>query len=94
MGQLLSESARFSIWFGSDAKKKATSPKHLGMLSLTTIRQLQHVYDAWTSYISAYEASGGKVEAFAVEEDSLRRALREAISSISEARRSFEGGGQ
>ncbi|MEU7384190.1 MULTISPECIES: hypothetical protein [unclassified Streptomyces] len=90
VGQLLSESARFSIWFGSEAKKKIASPKQLAILSLTTNKQLHHVYEAWASYIAAYETSGGKVGAFDSEEDTLRRALSDAISNLAATRRSFE----
>src|SRR3982750_4702272 len=35
VGQLLSEGARFSIWFGSEAKERVSSPKRLAELSLT-----------------------------------------------------------
>lgn len=91
VGQLLSESARFSIWFGSEAKRKVSSPKQLAVLSLTTNDQFHRVYEAWASYTGAYEASGARVGDFDSEEHSLRRALLEAISKLVEARGRFEG---
>ncbi|MGA5343929.1 hypothetical protein [Streptomyces variabilis] len=91
VGQLLSESARFSIWFGTEAKKKISSPKQLAVLSLTTNEQLHCVYEAWKSYIDTYEASDGRVGAFDSEEDSLRRALLDAINNLAATRRRFEG---
>jgi hypothetical protein len=91
VGQLLSESARFSIWFGAEAKVRVASPKELAVLSLTTNDQLHHVYEAWTSYIDVYAAYGGRVGTFESEEDSLRRALLEAIRNLVETRGRFEG---
>ncbi|MGW2895398.1 hypothetical protein ACWDAO_12450 [Streptomyces sp. NPDC001212] len=91
VGRLLSESARFSIWYGSEAKRKIASPKQLAILSLTTNEQLHRVYEAWTSYITAYEESSGKVGAFDSEENTLRQVLFDAISNLAATRRSFEG---
>ncbi|MFJ8002533.1 hypothetical protein ACIQ7D_36425 [Streptomyces sp. NPDC096310] len=91
VGQLLSESARFSIWFGSKAKEQVSSPKQLAMLSLTTNEQHRHVYEAWASYIDAHEAYSGKVESFKDEEESLRRALSDAINNLAVTRSSFQG---
>ncbi|MFJ4005842.1 hypothetical protein ACIPWL_20665 [Streptomyces sp. NPDC090023] len=91
VGRLLSESARFSIWFGSEAKKTA-SPKELALLSLTTNEQHRHVYEAWTSFIDAYNASGRKAGSFDSELDALRQVLLDSISNIAATRRDFEGG--
>ncbi|MFD5753306.1 hypothetical protein [Streptomyces sp. NPDC127033] len=91
VGQLLSESARFSIWFGAEAKKQVSSPKQLAVLSLTTNEQHHHVYEAWVSYVDAYEASGGKVKTFKAEEDSLRRTLSDAINNLAVTRSRFQG---
>ncbi|MGW4290371.1 hypothetical protein ACWEIK_25945 [Streptomyces sp. NPDC004673] len=91
VGRLLSESARFSIWFGSEAKKIA-SPKQLALLSLTEGEQHHHVYEAWISFFDAYNASGRKAGSFDSEEDDLRQVLLDSISNIAAARRDFEGG--
>jgi hypothetical protein len=91
VGQLLSEGARFSMWFGSEAKKKISSPKQLAALSLTTNEQLHGVYEAWTSYIEAYEGSGRRVGGFDSEERALRRALHDAITNLAGARQGFDG---
>ncbi|MGV9503900.1 hypothetical protein ACWDQ0_37140 [Streptomyces sp. NPDC003642] len=89
VGQLLSESARFSIWFGSEAKK-TVQPQQLAVLSQTTNNQLHQVYEAWVPYINAYEASGKKSGAFESEEDSLRQALVDAINNLAAARTSVQ----
>jgi hypothetical protein len=89
VGQLLSESARFSIWFGSEAKK-TVQPQQLAILSQTTNNQLHQVYEAWVPYINAYEASGKKSGAFESEEDSLRQALVDAINNLAAARSSAQ----
>ncbi|MFG3044350.1 hypothetical protein ACGFZR_05400 [Streptomyces sp. NPDC048241] len=91
VGRLLSESARFSIWFGSEAKKTA-SPKELALLSLITNEQHRHVYEAWTLFIDAYNASGRKAGSFDSELDALRHVLLDSIRNIAAARRDFEGG--
>lgn len=90
VGRLVSEGARFSIWFGSEAKKKVSSPKQLAMLSLTTNEELHRVYLAWISYIDAYESAGGRVGCFDSEERSLRRALLDAISNLAATRAGFD----
>jgi hypothetical protein len=89
VGQLLSESARFSIWFGSRAKKEV-SPKQLALLSQTTNEQLHHVYEAWVPYINAHEESGRRVGTFESEEEALRCALSDAIRNLAETRKSNE----
>ena len=89
VGQLLSEGARFSTWFGSEAKSTVSSPKELAMLSLTTNEQLRNVYEAWAVYIDAYEVSHGKVGTFELEEHSLRQSLLNAISNLVATRGDF-----
>lgn len=90
VGQLLSESARFSMWFGSEAKRRVSSPNQLAVLSLTTNEQLHRVYEAWVPYINACEESGGKVGRIDSEERSLRQALLDAISNIAKTRERFD----
>jgi hypothetical protein len=92
VGRLLSESARFNIWFGSEAKGKANSPKQLAVLSQTMNKQLHHIYEAWKPFIGAYKASGGRVGTFESEENALRQALADAINTLSATRKSFQGG--
>lgn len=89
VGQLLTEGARFSLWFGSEAKEGASSPEQLAKLSLTTNEQLHRVYDAWVSYRDAYELSGGVLERLDTEESYLRRAMFDAVTSIMETREHF-----
>lgn len=82
VGRLLSESAKFSMWFGSEAKKKVSSPKQLAVLSLMTNEEFYRVYEAWSSYTDAYEASGGRAGGSDMEEHSLRQALVDAIGNL------------
>ncbi len=90
VGQLLSEGARFSMWFGSEAKKKVSSPKQLAVLSVTTNEQLRRVYEAWTPYIDAYQRSGRRAGGFDSEEHALKQALLEAITNLTSTRERFD----
>ncbi|MFF0383231.1 hypothetical protein [Streptomyces sp. NPDC004286] len=85
VGRLLSEGARFSIWFGSEAKR-ISSPEQLAILSLKADEQHHRVYEAWTSFTDAYRASRGRVAAFRSEEDALRRVLSDAVGVLAETR--------
>jgi hypothetical protein len=93
VGRLLSESARFNIWFGSVAKVAAT-PRQLAMLSLTMNQQLRNIYNAWMAFIDAYSAGGRKVGTFERQEDALREVLSSAVSTLSSTRRDFRGSGE
>jgi hypothetical protein len=91
VGQLLSEGARFSIWFGSEAKERVSSPERLAELSLTTNEQLRRVYEAWKLYIDAYEGSGRRSGTFDSEEHSLRGVMLDAIDRLAAARTFVDG---
>lgn len=91
VGQLLSEGARFSMWFGSEAKKKESWPKQLAALLVTTNEQLRRVYEAWVPYIDVYEGSGRRAGGFDSEERALKQALLDAITNLASARERFDG---
>lgn len=86
VGQLLSAGARFTMWFGAEAKTKVASPKDLAELLVASGEQIRHVYEAWQAFIDAYTSSNAMVGAFTAEEDALRNALRAAITELTEMR--------
>lgn len=90
VGMLISESARYSIWFGSEAKMKVSSNKELAILSMLGYEQARLVYDAWLQYSSSFGSSGGLVGSYEEERSRLRDSLLNAVSKLSETRKRFE----
>ncbi|MEV6595572.1 hypothetical protein AB0M36_01760 [Actinoplanes sp. NPDC051346] len=90
VGMLIAESARYSIWFGSEAKAKVSSNKELAVLSMLGYEQARLVYDAWLPYSSSFGSSGGLVGSYEEERSRLRDSLLNAVSKLSETRKKFE----
>jgi hypothetical protein len=84
VGMLIAESARFSIWFASEAKRKVASNKELAVLSTRGHEQARLIYEAWLGYVAAFESSGGLIGSYENERSALRDTL---VSSISNCRR-------
>lgn len=90
VGMLIKENARYSTWFASSAKAGVGSDRDLALLSMLGHEQTRLVYEAWTSYAAAFESSGGLAAACDAQYAKLRDALRDAISTLSEARKSLD----
>ena len=88
VGELISEDARFTMWFVQEAKGRVESEKELALLSLVPEEQLEHVYEAWAAYMRADREAGGKVAEVQAERRGLEHALRRAIGRLAEVRSS------
>jgi hypothetical protein len=85
IGNLISEEAQTSIWFGTVGKEQL-DPKQFLSLSTAALNSKRGIYDAWLRYVSAFEASGGMVESIDSEAADLVIALEKTISELAEIR--------
>jgi hypothetical protein len=90
VGQLISEGARFSIWFATEAKGKTSSTKELALLTLTADEQVRRVYDAWMPFVEACSASGDRIGEFESERSALEAALNDSVATLRKARTLFD----
>lgn len=88
VGQFISESARFNVWFATVAKGSGRTPKELAMVGQAPGNQLRKVYEAWKDFRGAYERCRGDIQGFLGEQKALDAALRRAVEELQEVRAS------